>query len=102
MRVFRSLLTHTKHIFVALPVCRAIEELGGLELETDYPYKAKGEQCTFDKTKSRVRVTGAVDLPQNETAMAQYLVVNGPLSIGRMVIVNNFNESYGELKKRRK
>lgn len=61
---------------------RAIEQLGGLELEQDYPYTAKGQKCTFDKTKTHVRVSGAVDLPANETAMAQWLTVNGPLSIG--------------------
>lgn len=31
---------------------------------------------------SHVKVTGAVDLPKNETAMVQWLVANGPLSIG--------------------
>lgn len=63
-------------------VCRAIEQLGGLETEEDYPYSARDGKCNFDKAKSHVRVVGAVDLPQNETAMAQYLLVNGPLSIG--------------------
>lgn len=62
---------------------RAIEQLGGLELESEYPYSAKGGQCHFNKTMSHVKVTGAVDLPKNETAMVQWLVANGPLSIGK-------------------
>lgn len=64
---------------------RAIEQIGGLELESDYPYKAKGGQCHFNKTLSRVKVTGAIDLPKNETAMALWLVENGPLSIGTIL-----------------
>lgn len=63
-------------------IFRAIEQLGGLEYETDYPYTAHSEKCHFNSTKVHVRVTGAVDLPQNETAMAQWLYANGPLSIG--------------------
>lgn len=62
---------------------KALEQLGGLELESDYPYEAKKEPtCNFNKTKSHVAVSGAVDLPKNETAMAQWLVANGPISIG--------------------
>ncbi|KAJ6640194.1 putative cysteine proteinase, partial [Pseudolycoriella hygida] len=61
---------------------KAIEQLGGLETESQYPYEAKKSQCKFDSTLARVKVSGAVDLPKNETAMALYLVQNGPLSIG--------------------
>lgn len=67
---------------------RAIEQLGGLELEAEYPYSAKGGQCHFNKTMSHVQVTGAVDLPKNETAMVQWLVANGPLSIGNHQYTN--------------
>lgn len=62
---------------------KAIEKIGGLELESEYPYLAKKQKtCHFNKTLSHVRVKGAVDLPKNETAMAQFLVANGPISIG--------------------
>ncbi|XP_053682561.1 uncharacterized protein LOC128733037 isoform X2 [Sabethes cyaneus] len=62
---------------------KAIEKLGGLELESEYPYLAKKQkQCHFNKTLAHVRVKGAVDLPKNETAIAQFLVSNGPVSIG--------------------
>ncbi|XP_037817319.1 putative cysteine proteinase CG12163 isoform X1 [Lucilia sericata] len=60
----------------------AIEKIGGLELESDYPYHARKEQCHFNKTKIHVKVKGHVDLPKNETAMAQWLIANGPISIG--------------------
>nr|XP_029720359.1 uncharacterized protein LOC109405203 isoform X3 [Aedes albopictus] len=62
---------------------KAIEKIGGLELESEYPYLAKKQKtCHYNSTKVHVRVKGAVDLPKNETAMAQYLVANGPVSIG--------------------
>lgn len=62
---------------------KAIEKIGGLELESEYPYLAKKQKtCHYNSTKVHVRVKGAVDLPKNETAIAQYLVANGPISIG--------------------
>uniref|UniRef100_A0A1L8ECX0 Putative cysteine proteinase n=1 Tax=Haematobia irritans TaxID=7368 RepID=A0A1L8ECX0_HAEIR len=60
----------------------AIEKIGGLELENEYPYHARKEQCRFNKSKIHVKVKGHVDLPKNETAMAQWLIANGPISIG--------------------
>lgn len=61
---------------------RSIEKLGGLETETDYSYDAKNEKCQFDKTKVKVSITSAVNITSNETQMAQWLVKNGPISIG--------------------
>ncbi|XP_043254735.1 uncharacterized protein LOC122398699 [Colletes gigas] len=60
---------------------RSIERLGGLELETDYPYDAKTEKCHFVQTKSRVQIDSAVNITSNETKMAQWLVTNGPISV---------------------
>ncbi|KAM7362568.1 cathepsin F isoform 2-T2 [Cochliomyia hominivorax] len=60
----------------------AIESIGGLELESEYPYHARKEQCHFNKTKIHVKVKGHVDLPKDETDMAKWLIVNGPISIG--------------------
>ncbi|XP_063707481.1 putative cysteine proteinase CG12163 isoform X2 [Culicoides brevitarsis] len=61
---------------------KAIENLGGIELESEYPYSAHREKCEFDSSKVHARVKGAVDLPKNETAIAQFLVQNGPISVG--------------------
>ena len=53
-------------------------------MESEYPYEAKKENtCHFNKSLVHVQVKGAVDLPKNETAMAQYLLANGPISIGK-------------------
>lgn len=60
---------------------RMIEKLGGLELENDYPYDARNEQCHFAKDKAKVQVVSAVNITSNETEMAQWLVKNGPISI---------------------
>ncbi|RLU16605.1 hypothetical protein DMN91_010673 [Ooceraea biroi] len=61
---------------------RAIERLGGLELETDYPYEAENEKCHFKKKLAKVQLASAVNITSDETQMAQWLVKNGPISIG--------------------
>ncbi|XP_068156973.1 cathepsin F isoform X1 [Drosophila tropicalis] len=62
---------------------KAIQEIGGLEYESEYPYEAKKQQCHFNKTLAHVQVSGFVDLPKNnETAMQEWLIANGPISIG--------------------
>ncbi|XP_076283794.1 uncharacterized protein LOC143210642 [Lasioglossum baleicum] len=58
-----------------------IEKLGGLELESDYPYDARNEKCEFNKGKAVVNVVDALHISSNETKMAQWLVKNGPISI---------------------
>jgi cathepsin F len=60
---------------------KAIEKIGGLELENDYPYEGSRDKCQFNSTNVHVKVKGAVDLPKNETSIAQFLVQNGPISI---------------------
>ncbi|CAB3246365.1 unnamed protein product [Arctia plantaginis] len=61
---------------------RAIEQLGGLEPENDYPYEGEDDKCAFNKTMAKVTISGAVNITSNETGMAQWLVQNGPISIG--------------------
>lgn len=63
---------------------KAIEKIGGLELENEYPYKAKKQKkCLFNQTISHVKVKGVVDMPKgDELSIQKYLVANGPISIG--------------------
>lgn len=63
---------------------KAIEKIGGLELEDQYPYQAKKQKkCLYNSTMSRVKVKGVVDMPKgDEVAIQKYLVANGPISIG--------------------
>ncbi|CAG4984478.1 unnamed protein product [Colias eurytheme] len=61
---------------------RAIEQLGGLETETDYPYEGVDDKCAYNKTLSKVHIRSALNISSNETEMAKWLVQNGPISIG--------------------
>lgn len=65
----------------AFLIFRAIEKLGGLETEQNYPYDAEDERCHFNASLSRVQLSGALNISQNETDMAKWLVKNGPISI---------------------
>ncbi|KAJ8941919.1 hypothetical protein NQ318_013252 [Aromia moschata] len=60
---------------------RSIEEIGGLESESDYPYDARDEKCHFSKAKVQVQIASALNISHNETDMAKWLVKNGPISI---------------------
>ncbi|XP_017467683.1 PREDICTED: putative cysteine proteinase CG12163 [Rhagoletis zephyria] len=60
----------------------AIQHIGGLELESEYPYEGHKDQCQFNKSMAHVKVKGGIDLPKNESAIAQWLITNGPVSIG--------------------
>lgn len=62
---------------------KAIESIGGLELEDEYPYVAHRTSCHFNKTLSHVRVKGAIDFKaKDEDGIAKWLTQNGPVSIG--------------------
>ncbi|XP_076268533.1 uncharacterized protein LOC143201400 isoform X2 [Rhynchophorus ferrugineus] len=60
---------------------RAIESMGGLETESDYPYEGEDETCRLNTNKTVVNLKGAVNISQDETDMAKWLVQNGPISI---------------------
>jgi len=61
---------------------KVIQDMGGLETEDDYPYDGADENCSFKKELVKVTVNGSVELPEDETSMAHWLVQNGPISIG--------------------
>lgn len=61
---------------------QVIESLGGIELESAYPYKAKDQQCQFDKSKVAISASNAEKIGnRNEDQMKQYVSSTGPLSI---------------------
>merc|ERR1712059_146864 len=61
---------------------RVIEQLGGVEGESDYPYTARNGNCRFSASKSKVKVTAYQQVGRNdETAMKQYVGTTGPLSV---------------------
>ena len=57
-------------------------EIGGLETEEDYGYDGEDEACKFNRTRVAARVSGGVEIGKNETQMAQWLLKNGPISVG--------------------
>jgi len=61
---------------------KTLFEIGGLETEEDYGYDGKDEACQFNRSKVAARVSGGLEISQNETQMAQWLVQNGPISVG--------------------
>ncbi|XP_073996147.1 cathepsin F-like isoform X3 [Rhodnius prolixus] len=60
---------------------RAIEFIGGLETETDYPYKGWSDRCHFNKSEIKVSISGAYNVSHDEEDIAKYLVANGPISV---------------------
>uniref|UniRef100_A0A1B6DVH9 Uncharacterized protein n=1 Tax=Clastoptera arizonana TaxID=38151 RepID=A0A1B6DVH9_9HEMI len=60
---------------------QALDDIGGLVLESDYPYTGVDGSCTFDKSNVVVQVNGSVSLPVDETAIAKWMYANGPVSI---------------------
>ncbi|XP_023329222.1 putative cysteine proteinase CG12163 isoform X2 [Eurytemora carolleeae] len=61
---------------------KTLLEIGGLESEEDYGYDGEDEKCQFNRTRVVARVAGGVEISQNETQMAQWLLQNGPISVG--------------------
>jgi len=59
-----------------------IIKLGGLEGETDYPYEGHNDKCQMKKSLVKVNIKSYVNISTDETEMAQWLVKNGPMSIG--------------------
>ncbi|XP_062856734.1 cathepsin F [Trichomycterus rosablanca] len=58
----------------------ATENLGGLELETDYSYTGHKERCDFNSGKVAAYINSSVELPKDENDIAAWLAENGPVS----------------------
>ncbi|XP_041917942.1 cathepsin F [Alosa sapidissima] len=58
----------------------AIENLGGLETETDYTYTGHKQICDFSTGKVAAYINSSVELPKDENEIAAWLAENGPVS----------------------
>lgn len=61
---------------------RETMRMGGLETETQYPYRAEDEKCDMVKGDIKVYINGSVNITSDEAKMATWLASNGPISIG--------------------
>ena len=52
------------------------------EILTDYSIRIGAFSFFFPRTRVVARVAGGVEISQNETQMAQWLLQNGPISVG--------------------
>jgi len=48
--------------------------VGGLETETEYPYKGVDEKCTFVRQDVRVYINGSVNISKNEDGRLLFLI----------------------------
>lgn len=62
----------------------AVENLGGLETEIDYPYEGHTDRkgCQLKKSELKVSISKAVNVSTDEVDIAKFLVKHGPLSVG--------------------
>lgn len=62
----------------------AVENLGGLEAESDYPYEGHVDRkgCQLDKSEMKVSISKAVNVSTDEGDIAKFLLKHGPLSVG--------------------
>ncbi|GAA47433.1 cathepsin F [Clonorchis sinensis] len=54
--------------------------MGGLQLDSDYPYEGREGQCRMVPSKVKVYINGSKILPEDEQIQAQMLKETGPLS----------------------
>ncbi|XP_037117465.1 cathepsin F [Syngnathus acus] len=59
----------------------AIENLGGLELESDYSYTGHKQRCDFTSRKVAAYINSSVELSKDENEIAAWLAENGPVSV---------------------
>jgi len=48
--------------------------LGGLETESEYPYKGMDEKCSFVRQEARVYINGSVNISKNEDGWLLFFI----------------------------
>ncbi|CAH8493569.1 unnamed protein product [Dicrocoelium dendriticum] len=70
----------------------AVQQMGGLMSESDYPYKAEKEKtCKLSRPNMVAYINDSLELPSDEFQLANWLSIHGPISVG---INANFLQFY--------
>ncbi len=60
---------------------KQLESIGGVETESDYPYKGVGGTCEYAQAKEKLTIKGYHFISTDETQIASALVSEGPMAI---------------------
>jgi C1A family cysteine protease len=73
---------------------QVVEQLGGIEAESSYPYTARNGNCRFSESQVAAKVSAYKAVGQgSESAMKSYVSATGPLSV--CVDANSWNSYRG-------
>jgi len=68
-----------------------VEDIGGIDTESSYPYHARDERCHFDKSNIGAKVLDFVDIPSgDEDALQSAIATQGPVSVGIQADLDDF------------
>ncbi|XP_057578644.1 procathepsin L isoform X2 [Hippopotamus amphibius kiboko] len=58
-----------------------VKDVGGLDSEESYPYRARDGSCHYDPKHSAANDTGFVNIPQQESDLMKAVATVGPISV---------------------
>ena len=58
-----------------------VADIGGIELESDYPYQGIQQTCKFNKNRVAAKVSGVTAIQPTDDALAEYMYANGPAMV---------------------
>jgi cathepsin F len=61
---------------------RGINAVGGIELESDYPYEEAQSTCRFNKKRIAATFSDQVDITPGDDTLMEFLHAHGPASMG--------------------
>ena len=68
-----------------------VEDQGGIDTESSYPYHARSEKCHFNKYNVGAKVLNFVDIRRNdENALKSAIATQGPVAVGIQADLNDF------------
>jgi len=66
----------------AIQASKYIVDVGGIELEEDYPYTATEGTCKFNKNRIAASFAGTTDIHETDDSLAEFIYTHGPASVG--------------------